>query len=169
MRTIIGIDNGSTGTIGIITPSGAHFFETPTQEYLHYGKKGTVSNRLDRKATAEKINASLSASGVTVDQVRVFIERPFTAGPMMIKSMLSAHRMFEATICLLEDLNLGYDVIDSGEWQKPVLGGIKGSPELKKASLLRGSQLYPQFAAEIKRHGDADGLLIAHHFAYRSV
>ena len=168
MRTIIGIDNGSTGTIGIIAPDRAHFFETPIQEYLHYGKKGSVSNRLDRKALAAKINEALKESGVTVDQVRVFIERPFTAGPMMIKSMLSAHRMFEATICLLEDLNLGYDVIDSGEWQKPSLGAIKGSAELKKASLLRGSQLYPQFAPLIKRHGDADGLLIAHHFAFRA-
>lgn len=165
-KTIIGIDNGATGTIGIITPDKTHFFETPTAPYLHYGKRGSVSNRIDRKELTRLIREALD--GIDYTSVRVMIERPFTAGPMMIKAMLGAHRCFEATICVLEDLGLGYEVIDSAEWQAPSLGEVKGSAELKKASMLRGLQMYPQFADLIKRHKDADGLLIAHHFAHRA-
>jgi len=166
MKTIIGIDNGATGTIGIITPDKTFFFETPTAPYLHYGKRGSVSNRIDRKELTRLIREALD--GIDYTSVRVMIERPFTAGPMMIKAMLAAHRCFEATICALEDLGLGYEVIDSAEWQAPSLGAVKGSAELKKASMLRGLQMYPQFSTLIKSHKDADGLLIAHHFAHRA-
>ena len=160
MRTIIGIDNGSTGTIGIISPSGAKFIETPIKESLHYGKKGGLIKRLDRQAFRE-----LLSTLNPIDTV-VRIERPFTGAPMMIQAMLHAHRFFESTICVLEDMGFGYEVVDSGTWQKPTLGDVKGSAELKKASKLRGIQLYPQFEALIKKHGDADGLLISHYFAY---
>lgn len=165
-RTIIGIDNGATGTIGIITPDKTYFFETPTAPYLHYGKRGSVSNRIDRAELTKTINSAIE--GIDRNNVRVMIERPFTAGPSLIKAMLGAHRCFEATIITLEDLGLGYEVIDSSEWQAPMLGAVKGSAELKKASMLRGIQMYPQFSELIKRHKDADGLLIAHHFTHRS-
>lgn len=166
MKTVIGIDNGSTGTVGIITPTKSYFFETPTTPFLHYGKRGTVSNRIDRAELSRMITEAIT--GIDKNTVRVMIERPFTAGPMMIKAMLGAHRCFEATICVLEDLGLGYEVVDSGTWQDPVLGSVSGSSALKQASMLRGMQMYPQFAKEIKQHKDADGLLIAHHFAYRA-
>lgn len=165
-RTIIGIDNGATGTIGIITPSQTYFIETPTEPYLHYGKKGSTSNRINRRELTKLIKTAIE--GIDINTVRVMIERPFTAGPMMIKAMLGAHRCFEATICVLEDLGLGYEVIDSAQWQVQVLGDVKGSAELKKASMLRGLQMYPQFSDLIRRHKDADGLLIAHHFAFRA-
>ena len=168
MKTIIGIDNGPTGTIGFVSEKLTTFFETPTQDYLHYGKKGSVSTRLDREQLKVTLFSAMEVANVTSKDVRVFIERPFTAAPMMIKAMLAAHRFFEATIITLEEMQLGYDVIDSGEWQKQTLGAIKGSAELKKASKLRGIQLYPNLQTLITKHGDADGLLIAHHFAYRA-
>lgn len=158
-KTYIGIDNGSTGTIGIIAPGGVQFLETPVVESLHYGKKGGLIKRLDRSAFKALL------AGINPVEAVVKIERPFTAGPMMINAMLHAHRFFESTICTLEDLGLGYEVIDSGTWQKAMLGDVKGSPELKKASKLRATQLYPQFTDAIKRHGDADGLLICHYYA----
>jgi hypothetical protein len=157
----IGVDNGSTGTLGIISADGVLFQEIPTQDCLHYGKAGTITKRLDRAAFR-----LLLAPHIFVT-TRVYIERPFTGSPMMIKSMLSAHRFFESTICTLEDLGLGYEVVDSGTWQKPLLGNVRGSAELKKASKLRGIQLYPQLADAITKHGDADGLLIAHYFHHR--
>lgn len=160
-KTYIGIDNGSTGTIGIIAPDGVKFLETPVVESLHYGKKGGLIKRLDRPAFK-----TLLAGLNPVDCI-VKIERPFTAGPMMINAMLHAHRFFESTICTLEDLGFGYEVIDSGTWQKAMLGEVKGSPELKKASKLRGIQLYPQFSDLIKKHGDADGILISHFISTR--
>lgn len=160
MRTIIGIDNGSTGTIGIIGENSVNFIETPIKESLHYGKKGGLIKRLDRKAFRELL------AGLNPVDTTVRIERPFTGAPMMIQAMLHAHRFFESTICTLEDMGFGYEVVDSGTWQKPTLGEVKGSAELKKASKLRGIQLYPQFESLIKKHGDADGLLISHYFAY---
>jgi len=180
-RVTVGIDNGSSGSIGIITPWGASFGKVPTQDYLHYGQRGTISKRLDRRelnallvrsfGTPELIEACGTYPWVGFSNICVRIERPFTG--KFMNAVLPAHRFFEATICVLEDYyrrhGLGYEVVDSREWQKPMLGaGVKGTVELKKASRLRGTQLYPQFRDEIAAHGDADGLLIAHHFHHRA-
>ena len=160
-RYTLGIDNGSTGTIGIIGPNAPVFVLTPTIDSIHYGKSGSISKRLDRSEFKSIIENNIGKNNC--QNTRVVIERPFTGSPMMIKSMLHAHRFFESTICCLEDLGFGYEVVDSGTWQKSMLGEVKGSAELKKASKLRGQQIYPQFTDLIKKHGDADGLLIAHH------
>ena len=161
MQPIIGIDNGATGSIGIITDDTVLFAPIPTQPYLHYGKKGTLSHRLDRTALKALLKP-FQGNG------RVFIERPFTGLPKMFHAVVSAHRFFEATLCTLEDLQLGHEVVDSQSWQKPVLGAVKGSQALKLASRLRGIQLYPQFSALIAKHKDADGLLIAHRYFYHA-
>lgn len=168
--TTIGIDNGSTGSIGILTTEGALFESVPTQDYLHYGKKGTISKRLDRAALSHLLSPYCvpqgSVAGVTRwigrSNVRVFIERPFTG--KFINAVIPAHRFFEATIIVLEDMQLGYEVVDSGAWQAALLGGVSGSAQLKRASKLRGEQLYPALKGAIKSQGDADGLLIAHHY-----
>ena len=165
----VGIDNGTSGSIGVIGylgggigsgPRQVDFCKVPTQEYLHYGQRGTISLRLDRAAL------TLILAPVVCSGTRVFIERPFSG--QFINAVVPAHRTFEATIIVMEDLGLGYTVIDSREWQKPVLGAVSGSAELKKASKLRGIQLYPQHRDAITKHKDADGLLIAHHFHYYS-
>jgi len=156
----IGIDNGSSGTVGVLGDTLPLFFETPTRPFLHYGKEGGTSNRLDGAEFVERLELAMGNTSRLV--VRAFVERPFTG--KFYKAVVSAHRFFEATIIALEQLDIGYEVVDSGEWQKALLGKVKGSAELKKASMLRGIQLYPQFKAHISKHGDADGLLIAHHY-----
>lgn len=163
----IGIDNGQSGSIGIITPSATTFCATPTQDYLHYGKKGSISQRLDRAALHKMIWGACpllpnSVTQVDASAVRVYIERPFSG--KFMNAALPAHRFFEATIIVMEDLGLGYEVVDSGPWQKAMLGNVSGSAELKKASKLRGLQMYPQFKDFINKHKDADGLLIARHY-----
>jgi hypothetical protein len=157
---VIGIDNGSTGSIGILSKDGATFEAIPTQDYLHYGKKGSLGKRLHRMGL---INLIQSRFDLIRTKVRVYVERPFSG--KFINAVVPAHRFFEATIITLEDLELGYEVVDSGVWQKPILGHVSGSANLKKASKLRGIQLYPSLAKAITEHGDADGLLIAHHFS----
>lgn len=159
MKTIVGIDNGPSGSIGIIgvADEGVFFGMMPTRESLHYGKRGTKSSRLDRQALTSILMR-------LPEDAMVFVERPFTG--QFVKTAISAARFYEATIICLEDLSLGYQTIDSKEWQRHVLGDVKGSAELKKASKLRGIEMYPKFADRIKDHGDADGLLIAHHFFY---
>jgi len=169
----VGIDNGQSGSIGIIAPGRITYAPIPTKDYLHYGKKGAISKRLDRKALALMLRDAFNYGGpgwVGIDNIRVYIERPFSG--KFINAVVPAHRFFESTICVMEDfdwdscghIGLGYEVVDSGPWQKSVLGNVHGSAELKKASKLRGIQLYPQLATEITKHGDGDGLLIAHYY-----
>ena len=58
----------------------------------------------------------------------------------------------------LEESQFPYEYIDSKEWQKILLPkGLKGSDELKKASLDVGKRMFP----ELNLKKDADGLLIA--------
>ncbi|WP_461249115.1 RuvC family protein, partial [Treponema sp. R6D11] len=58
-------------------------------------------------------------------------------------------------------LQISYQVVDSKKWQKEFLPNIKGSKDLKKASLQRGVERFPILECEIKKHGDADGLFLA--------
>lgn len=160
-RVTVGIDNGSTGSVGIIGPNGAIFEKVPTQPYLHYGKKGSIGQRLDRAALINLILGQIDKP-TEIANVRAYIERPFSG--RFINSVVPAHRFFEATIIVMEDLKIGYEVVDSREWQPPILGNVKTSAKLKLASELRGVQLYPQLRDAIKSHGEADGLLIAHFF-----
>jgi len=157
-KAIVGIDNGPTGSIGIIGPDGVIFESVPTKESLHYGKAGTKSKRLDRAAFKDLMFMHVPFGTM------VFVERPFTG--QFVKAAISAARFYEAMIICLEDMNMGYQTVDSKEWQKPVLGEVKGSAALKKASKLRGIEMYPNLKAAITKHKDADGLLIAHHFFY---
>lgn len=182
-KVIVGIDNGASGTVAILVDGRPiHFGSVPTVPYLHYGKRGSMGQRLDRSALRATLGSLRYDSAnpqerwpdahpehprtATSPFVQVFVERPFSG--RFMNAVLPAHRFFEATIITLEDLGLGYEVVDSGTWQKPTLGNVKGSANLKLASKLRGIQLYPEWSTVIAKHGDADGLLIAHHFAHRN-
>jgi hypothetical protein len=157
--TTIAIDNGTTGSIGVLAWSHeAVFMTTPIKEELH-GKAGKVIKRIDHRELELALAPFLTAP------CRAYVERPFTGGPMMINTAILAARAYEATIIVLERLGIGWQQVDSKEWQSVMLPGVTGSAELKKASKLRGTQLYPSQATAIKAHGDADSLLMAHHFA----
>lgn len=151
--TIVGIDNGATGSIGVFKPDFVDFFMTPVMQ-VSQGKAGRKINRVNHKVLKNALGAHMP--------FMAFLERPYTG--QFINAMLPGQRSFEAVLIVLEQLGAGYEVIDSKKWQEPVLGKIKGSNELKKASKSFGCQMYPQFAPLIQKHGDADGLLIAHHF-----
>jgi hypothetical protein len=170
-RITIGIDNGQSGSIGVIAPGRVSYLPVPTIPYLHYGKKGSIGKRLDRHRLRAILHEVVDLNGsawVGFDNIRVFIERPFSG--KFINAVVPAHRFFESTITVMEDFDLehkqslGYEVVDSGAWQKSVLGNVSGSDALKLASKLRGVQLYPQLKDTIEAHGDADGLMIAHHY-----
>lgn len=152
------VDNGSSGSIGILGPDGSYFEPTPVIESLQ-GKAGKIVKRLDHLTFKELLAVRCDPA-----KTHVYLERPFTAGPMFITTSILAARCYEATLVVLEQLGYGYTTIDSKDWQRAILGDVKGSPALKKASQLRGMQMYPAHAAAIKSHGDADGLLIAHHY-----
>lgn len=154
MKTYIGIDNGATGTIGIITLISSYFIKTPSKKEQDYTKKKNNISRFDVKLFLDFI------SSFDLSNCMVVFEKPFT-GKFAKTNMLAA-RFFEAQLITIEHLNLPWQVIPSSDWQKSLLPvGIKGSPEQKKASLDIGCRLFPNLSPAIKEHGDADGILIA--------
>jgi hypothetical protein len=161
-RAYIGIDNGVTGSLAFIgeTPESILFTPTFTIKQQNYTKRKQNINRID----FIKLRAWISCCIGLVsrkENIRVFMERPFTfPGKMM--ATFSALRCLESTLVIIEDAELSYEYVDSRRWQRIMLPvGIKGSKELKIASLNVGLRLFPSFTNEIKNHGDADSLLIA--------
>jgi len=159
-RCTIGIDNGTTGTIAILGPDGPFFDLIPTKEYL-MGRAGKIVRRIDHAALLDMIDSRIPAYR---GELSAYVERPFTGSAMMSNTSVLSARAHEAVLIVMVTLGIGLTTVDSKTWQVPILGAVKGSAELKKASKLRGMAMYPAFAAQIKSHGDADGLLIAHHF-----
>lgn len=156
-KVFIGIDNGVSGSIGIISPNAVHFGKTPTFVQQDFQKKKKNITRVAHSELYELLR--LHTDGFEASEIMVAIERPMI-NPQRYTATISAVRAWESTLITLESLGLPYQVVDSKEWQKKVLPqGVKGSPELKKASLDVGNRLFPQFK-EIK-HEDRDGMLIA--------
>jgi hypothetical protein len=152
-KTYIGIDNGVTGSIGIIPCSGygASYHKTPVISCLNYQKEVSHITRINVVALKELLEREVFSL--------VLLERPLV-NPGMFTATLSAVRALEATLTVLDLLQIPMQFVDSKEWQKDMLPrGIKGPEALKLASLEMGRRLFPQLAQFMK--GDADGLLIA--------
>ena len=162
-KAYIGIDNGVTGSIGIITEGKISFFKTPTKRELSYTKKQQHITRINVVELEHQIVQHIIGISPLV-----LIERPLV-NPGMFKSTLSAMRALEATLGVIERIGLGYWYIDSKEWQSALLpSGIKGTPSLKSASRDIGKRLYPHLSDAIDKQKDADGLLIAHYLMSKS-
>lgn len=159
MKTYIGIDNGVTGSISIISGSKVFHFKTPVKKELSYTKIKQYINRID-----------FSQLGVLLakayfNKVFCLIERPMI-NPLRWKASMSAIRALEATLIQLEELEIPYQYIDSREWQKELLPSgivknekLKGSKKsnlLKKAAVDIAKRLFPSIKTK-----DADSLLIA--------
>lgn len=159
----IGIDNGSSGSIGMIAtsptaPIAVHYVKTPVKKEQNYTKKAANISRIDVIAFNKLLNMIPRVKEV---EVHILLERPMV-NPQMFQTTISAVRILEAQLIAIEALGLPYQYIDSKEWQKKLLpAGTKGSDALKAASLVIGERLYP--GKLIKGHKDADGLLIAHY------
>lgn len=153
MKTYIGIDNGVTGTIGIISEDCKVVFEkTPVQKGQDYTKAKKNITRL------LSFNLYEMLKGFDPATTKAIIERPMI-NPGRFTATISAVRCLEAELVVLEVLKIPYEYIDSREWQRVMLPkGCEGE-ELKKASLDIGNRLFPGFANV--KHPDRDGLLIA--------
>lgn len=156
MKIWCGIDNGSSGSIGIVSEDGsARYLQTPSKKEQSYTKTEQTISRIDFPKLKDILAFYPSCN------LRVFLERPYV-NPQGFKATTSALRALEATIIALEWLGMSFQYIDSKEWQKEMLpAGIKGTPELKKASADIGCRLFPALSEEIRKQKDADGLLIA--------
>jgi hypothetical protein len=158
-KYFIGIDNGVTGSIGIIILKGAvkssAFIPTPVIDCPNYTKEPSNLKRVDWKNLME----NMPLGGM------VYIERPMV-DPKRFTATQSALRSLEATLVVLEYLGYerdkSYWFLDSKIWQKEFLSSaLIGAEEMKKGSMEVGLKLFPSNGQFIKKHGDADGLLIA--------
>jgi hypothetical protein len=161
----VGFDNGVTNQgIGVISSSReAQLLKLPIKKELSYTKEAKHISRIDFPelcSVLEKLKNSYPNEIFLVG-----LERPMV-NSTRFNASLSAVRALEATLIALEKFNLPYEYIDSKEWQKVLLPkNIKGSEELKKASLDIGKRLFPNL--DIKK--DADGLLIAEYLRKREL
>lgn len=160
IRTYIGIDNGVTGSIGIIITTSrivdnVFTFQTPIYQQPYYTKKEKTVTRININA----MNIMLKNIAGKMNPIAI-LERPKVT-PQRFYQSLSAIRSHEATLIALEQLNIElyrHGCIDSREWQKIILPGIHGK-ELKEKSLEVGLRLFPNI--NIGSLKDLDGLLIA--------
>jgi hypothetical protein len=155
----IGFDNGVTNNgIGVINSAGeAKLYPLPIKKELSYTKEAKHISRIDYRGLIDLHKYICAAHITDFPGVKVGLERPMVNSTRFNASM-SAIRALEATLIFLEEVGWAYEYIDSKEWQKVLLPkGLKGSDELKKASLDVGKRLFP--GLNIKK--DADGLLIA--------
>lgn len=152
-KTKVGIDNGVTGSIGILTEHETFLMSTPVKLEQSYTKKKQNISRINFKELKEIFE--------NLDTPVVAIERPMI-NPQRFKASISASRCLEATLNVLELLEIPHNYIDSKAWQKDLLPkGVKGNAELKKASKDIGIRMFPQHKETIEKQKDADGILIA--------
>jgi hypothetical protein len=154
--TYLGIDNGVTGTIGIIKENVAVAYKAiPVIRQQSYTKKKQSISRVHVKELYVLLDRKVQDTSV-----KAIIERPMV-NSQRFKASLSAVRCLEALLTVLELLKIPYEYIDSKQWQRDLLPkGVKAQ-DLKKASMDIGIRLFPMFEKEILRHKDADGILIA--------
>jgi hypothetical protein len=151
-RAFIGIDNGVTGAITILSDSGVvlKHIKTPVTNHLNYTKKKAFINRVNFIT----LRSELANIAVSYDSF-CMIERPMV-NPMRWVASVSALRCLEATEILLEILQIPYQFIDSKEWQKALLPSGLKKEELKKTADHVAKRLFPKI--EIV---NSDSLLIA--------
>lgn len=152
IRTFVGIDNGVTGSIGLLYPNGANFFVlTPVVKELSYTKEKQFIHRINWK----ELRANIPPMSF------VLIERPMVNSKAFTATS-SALRALEATLIIVEMLECEFIYIDSKEWQREfIASSVIGHDNLKEASKKIGINLFPNHTTKITKHGDADGLLIA--------
>jgi hypothetical protein len=149
-RDYVGIDNGTSGSVGIIG-SRTDFFVMPTFSELSYTKEKKNITRIDTTTLKKRLEG--------LHNPIVLFERPMV-NPGRFAATLSAMRALEATLIVIEQLGYARMYIDSKGWQSEMLpNGIKGSDALKLASKDIGKRLFPQFKDAYKK--DADSILIA--------
>lgn len=154
----VALDNGATGSIGIIHQrTGAVYFSgVPTITVQDYTQRKKNIDRIDKKELQSIISKYVNES----DSVFCYIERPMK-NPARFEASISAARAFESTVIIMEELNIGYEVIDSRIWQKKMLpSGTKGEADLKQASFDVGIEMHPELASQIIKQNDADALLM---------
>lgn len=151
----VGIDNGVTGTIAIINTeqNTVEIHKTPVLDSLNYTRKTQYIRRIDTELLKNILKPIKDANSTLV-----LLERPMV-NPARFRASLSAIRALEATLIVLENLNLPYMYVDSKDWQRELLPKSNkkvSSSDLKKIAVNVAKRLFPNVHIT-----DADALLMA--------
>lgn len=159
MKIYIGIDNGVSGSIGILSDSrAAVMIKVPTFSEQSYTKGKQNITRIDHPKLYRYIKRLWRLDDG--EGMFMMMERPMV-NPGRFKATMSALRALESCLIIRDKLKIPLRYCDSKEWQKLFLPyGCEGA-ELKSASRDIGKRMYPNCEQIIMKHGDADGLLIA--------
>lgn len=151
-KIIIAFDNGVSGSCAVLYPDGkSSFVETPVIKVRDYTKEVQHCHRINWR----ELSNNLPKDAIAV------IERPLV-NPHTFVATKSALRSLEATLIVLEMLDIPYKFIDSKEWQKEFLSSaLIGKEQMKEGSKMVGIDLFPIHRTKIEKHGDADSLLLA--------
>ena len=96
--TYLGIDNGVSGSLGIITSeNNVSYIHTPIKKCLNYTKKKAWVNRIDFDALLSLLEPYSKTN------IYAVLERPMI-NPTRFASSVSAIRAFESTTIVLEYL-----------------------------------------------------------------
>jgi hypothetical protein len=153
-RFIVAIDNGISGTIAVLdTIKGTSaFIKTPAYECASYTKEPKKIHRINWRELLDNLPDG---------DVYVFLERPLV-NPRMFSATQSALRSLEATLIVLEMLDIPYEYVDSKSWAKEYLSSaLIGKEQMKKGSKEVAIKLFPNHRTLIEKHGDGDSLIMA--------
>ena len=155
--TFVGIDNGSTGSIGIIQPEhDAIYMPMPTISEVDFHK--------DQEHMVTRVNHPVLETIICnfdPEKTYVTLERPLYNNRMFAQSM-SAARAFESVLILLDKYQITRETIDSTQWQNMFFPGNRKSRDkgiTKAMSNKYGKIYFPDL--DIMGLKDYDGILIA--------
>ena len=156
VKYYVGIDNGVSGSIAVLSPDGYIFFQAvPTKNELNYTKDKKRITRIDFTALITLLKTNIPPGHPAI----ILIERPMV-NPKRFFATVSALRALESVLNAVDDvLHYPFQYIDSRLWQKELLPGVKGTDELKAASFDIGNRLFPKYRDY--NHNDRDSLLMA--------
>lgn len=167
-KIYIGIDNGVTGSIGIIYDKTEKYdlIQTPFKKELLYTKEKQHISRLCFDKFFNILN-KLKYEG----DCKIMLEYPYS-NKTNNKALRSGLRCFEAQLIVIEQLNFKkkkIEYIQAKEWQALYLAGIKGRENLKQVSKEYGCLMFPEIKDKISKYKDADGLFIAKYLREKNI
>lgn len=165
---VLGIDNGTTGSITILHNDGSvhSINKTPIRKILKYTKKVSHMNII---VMEDMIKIFESAKAANKDAtIFAWVERPLiNPMPMFFKASLSGIVSYVLTMLALEKAEIPYEFIDSKNWQSGILPeGTTGRDALKEASVSTAKRLFPKEKIDISV---SDSVLIAEYFRRKSL
>ena len=135
LKTYIGIDNGTSGSIGIIASEHTHYQEMPTFKARSYTVKEKHISRVDVLKLMQVIKTYTGNS----EKVAI-LERPMV-NPGRFTATISAVRALEATLIVLEQLRIPVVYVDSKKWQKMFLPPQSEDKKLRKKGVERTKEI----------------------------